>query len=529
MQKGKRHIPANEKLPLGSVGDVIGEICKALKAASFYPENHPLRNDIITRAYGLLLGAINNRDLSLVITRNGISSAEGRPRVENTLAAKALARELFTREIQRLSFLPDLSLREFELFLSLLMTEPQKIVTGGGMEKILTELGIRSIIVNEIDISTVFTKKTVSGEEPPEASHETNEYRETVSLDDFLPFEQLEEMDLDEIIEAMGKEEDDGRYSGLAGMLATKARILTTQRLFDELTPVLLFLAKQNADAAKSSTKQASALGALKDLADSTVTDFLLKQLQDRNFNSRETVYLILNRLGEKAVEPAIRRLINAGDIHSRKAIAIALVRIGTPAVPLLSSYLKDPKWYVVRSMLAILGEIGCRDCIKELRPVMLHEDVRVRKEAIRCLTKSGGPEAVNMILELLADRDQSIVKQAIFSLGILKNEKAVDALMGIVGKRDVFLKSLPLKKEAVRAIGVIGSRKALPFLMKLAAKRRWFAVARWRELKVSAIEAIALTDGESAFDFLLSMSSQDGVVGKACRAALDSINGKLA
>jgi HEAT repeat protein len=527
MSTGKSHIPSDAKLPYGSGGDAVAEICKALKASSFYPENHPLRNNIINRAYNFLIGAINGRDLSLVITLNGLSSAEGRPPVENTLAAKTLARELFTREIQRLSFLPDLSLMDFELFLSLLMTDPQKIISDGGMENILAELGIRSIITNEIDITAVFTKKSASEQESSEASAGINEYRETVAPADFLPPDQMEEMKIDEIIEALKKEEDDGRYDRLAGILQSKARIVKTQGLFSELVPILLFLINQSSDTVKSPSQQASAQGVFEDLAEGTATDHLLEKLKERDFNSRETVYLILNRLGEKAAGPAIRNLINSGDIHSRKAIATALVRIGSPAVPSLTSFLQDPKWYVVRSMLTILGEIGCRDCIKELHPVIYHDDARVRKEAVRCLTKTGGPEAADTLLELLADRDPSIVKQAIFSLGILKNEKAVDGLMAIVGKRDIFLKSLPLKKEAIRAIGVIGSRKTLPALMKLATKRRWFAADRWQELKISAIEAIAMTDGQSAFDFLLSMSAHKGAIGRTCRDALNSINGK--
>ncbi len=525
MSTGKSHIPPDTKLPHGSGGDAVAEICKALKASSFYPENHPLRIDIIDRAYKILMETVNGRDLSLVITLNGLSSPEGHPPVENTLAAKTLARELFTREIQRLSFLPDLSLKEFELFLSLLMMDPQRIISEGGMEKILVDSGIRGIVTNEIDITAVFTKKSTAGQESPEASGGITEFRETLAPADFLPPDQIEEMAIDEIIEALKKEDNDDRYARLAAILLSKARVVKTRGLFSELVPTLLFLLNQSSDSVKSPLQQASAQDVFDDLAEGTVTDYLLEKLKERDFNSKETVYLILNRLGEKAVAPAIRILISSGDIHSRKAIATALVRIGGPAVPSLCSFLMDSRWYVVRSMLAILGDIGSSDCIGRLHTVIYHEEARVRKEAVRCLTKIGGSEAVNLLLEVLPDRDPSIVKQAIFSLGILKNDKAVDALLAIVGKRDMFLKSLPLKKEAVRAIGVIGSRKSLPALIKLATKRHLFAADRWQELKISAIEAIAMTDGQSAVDFLLSMSASDGAVGNACRDALDSIN----
>src|ERR1035438_3227731 len=82
---------------------VLAEIYKAFKAVAFYPPNHPLRNKVLLNAYQTI---ISSGGISLIVQRNGLSFADPAVTVENTLAVAALAKELFSREIQRLTLLP---------------------------------------------------------------------------------------------------------------------------------------------------------------------------------------------------------------------------------------------------------------------------------------------------------------------------------------------------------------------------------------------------------------------------------------
>ena len=60
-------------------------------------------------------------------------------------------------------FLPELSCSDFTKFLEMLAQEPQRIISEGGVVKVLCQLGVTTIVANEINISAVFTKRT-SGE-----------------------------------------------------------------------------------------------------------------------------------------------------------------------------------------------------------------------------------------------------------------------------------------------------------------------------------------------------------------------------
>lgn len=518
-------------------GEAVAELYKALKASFFYPEKHPLRNDILNRAYNFLIRLMNGSDFSLVITRNGFSASEGGLPVANSLMAKALARELFLREIQRLSFLPGLSFQELQDFLSLLTVDPQKIVASGGMEKILAERTIRNIITNEIDISAVFTKRYVSDAEAAAPWLETGGAQgmpaETglvpPEIMDLVPLDDIADMEIDEIFSAMETEPTDKRYLQLAELLSVKAQLLKEQNQFEELVPLVLALLSQGLDPMRSQSQRDGALAVFVQIASGEMTRYLLFQLENREFEDKDSAYLILQHLGDKAVPAAIQRLNIADTIHSRKALATALARIGKPAVPSLLAMLNDAKWYRVRAMLTILGEIGSSDSIEGLKHTVYHVDDRVRKEAIRCLTKIGGPGAAEILVDLLSEKDPSILKQVIFSLGILKSDKALDPLIRITKKSDIFLKSLSLKKDALQTIGLIADRRVLPYLEKMACKRYWFAPKRGEELRVAVIAVIGQLGDESSLDFLRKMSAKGGPIGRACKAASDSISQRTA
>ena len=505
----------------------LGETCKALKAISFYPGNHPLREKVLHGAYQAMANLAKEGRVSMIVQRNGLFFAGQEAAVDNTPMTKALAQELFAREIQRLTLLPELSLGDFTGFLLLLALEPQKIIAAGGLAGMLTKRGIQTVIVNEIDISAVFTRKKV-GEAADEADakgtnveedHEQDIDQSEVSLPDHL-----NELSIEELIALMSTETHDIKYRQLARMLLAKGQPLKLEGDFDRLFPILLRLVEQNADATMSLARRESALMVLQQLALGEMTEHLLCHLEDDDFGQNENVYLILNQLGGEVVDALIRRFVAVGSKFSRKSLTTVLLRIGPPAEPSLIELLKDGRWQVVHAAVAILGELGSRDAVKGLALTASHSDNRVRMETIRSLATIGGMEATAVLIDLLRDNNQAIGIQAITWMGNTRNHRALQPLLQLVMKRDVLGKSLTLKKEALLAIGRIGGRRALDPLFRLVKKRYWIAPGRWDELKLLAVEAIGNLGGESAREFLEKVSARGGRLGRASSAALETM-----
>lgn len=499
-------------------GAVLAQVYKAMKTIGFYPKGHPLRAENLRHAHNAMTNLLNATELSLVINRSGFSAQDGGASVENNPMTLALARELFIRRVKRITFLGDLSLEDLRLFLLLLAIDPQQIVTDGGMEKLMTKGGIKTIWANEIDLSIIWEKRQAMKTIVDTAIAEAHDWPQSIAA------ENEDALSIEEMIALMDAERDDNRYLQLARMLAVKTEELKKQAAFASLFPVADALAIQSADEARSTVQKEYALLTLEQVTIGEMMDVLLQQLESKGFGKTEMIYRIIKQLGEKAAYAVIQRLCIADGLFARKALATALVKIGPPAAPFLVSMLNDDRWYVVRNMVAILGEIGCQHCLNDLKPSAYHSDQRVRKEAVRAIAKIGGKEAETIISGLLADRDTVIVKQAINSLGVMKSQSAVQSLITLVTRQDIFLKSFALKKDALLAIGRIGDRRASRHLLSLLETRHWLAWNKWEELQITAAEALGQLGDESALPVLRARGAQGGPLGTACNEAIDNI-----
>jgi HEAT repeat protein len=509
-----------------NVATALGDLFKGIKALSFYPEGHPLRHEILQRAFQAVRSLMNGEALCLIVHRNGLSLAGGDGEIENAPMAISLAKELFSREIQRLTLLPELTPGDFTEFLLLLSMEPQKILGEGGMTGLLNQRGIRTVIANEIDIAAVFTKRTTGESTEETASEGKGEGKgggSATPLDE-VSLPSLKDPSIEELLALMETEHNDTAYGNLARMLVAKGQALKGEGNFDRLFPLLLGLLNQNADQMRSAPCRVKALEAFRHLALNEMAEHLLDHLEDEDFRQREIVYLILNHLGGEMVASIIERIVATESPFAKKTLATALLRIGPPAIPPLLEILKDGRRSFVRAAVAVLGEMGNRDAVRGLSLTVYHVDNRIRIDAIHSLARIGGKEGTEVLMDLLRDSNRAIRRQVILWLGITRNERGVQPLLTLINERDIMGKSLTLKKEALLAIGRIGDRRALEPLFRLVNTRRWLSPGRWQELKILAVEAIGRVGGDSAREFLKKTEAHGGSIGRACLAALEAM-----
>lgn len=534
---------------LGSEGARTGcsaslvELYKAFKAMTFYPEGHPLRGQILLRSHQALLRSTAERELAVLIGRTGLSLADREEQIEQTRLITALARELFAREIQRLTFLPNLGFDQFTTFLDILSYEPQRISAEGGMARLLTQRGVHGVITNEIDIAAVFTRKSVgeSGDGPGTAAGgagdvsaqpvaavvsgpDSSSAGHTEGVAAAAPPDRLEELTIGQLLAAMAAENDDGRYRRMAFLLTGKGQSLKLEKDFDGLFVVLLELLNHNAETGRSELQRQTAMMTFRELGCGIMVEHLLDHLQDALFCRQERVYLVLHHCGAGCVDAIVARTAVADSEPVKKNLLTALLRIGVAAVPVLQELLQNATWQVARVAAAVLGELGSRDGVPGLAVAARQGDVRVRNEAIRSLARIGGREATETLVDLVRDENRGIGRQAILWLGISRNEKAVQPLLELVLARDLFCKSALLKKEALLALGRIGDRRVVIPLCGFARKRRLLAADRWQTVQVVALETLARLGGHDAAACLSHLARRRGSLGTVCRNLLASL-----
>ena len=500
----------------------LAETSKALKAFSFYPENHPLRRQILDSAYETVLALAATGSVSLIVQRGGFSLAGGRSAIGSNPMTRALAQELFSRELQRLTIFPEISRDDLSGFLTILALPPQKIAEEGGVGELLTRNGIATVVVNQIDVTAVFTKKKAGEAEEETAAEELPETREPeAEQPQGAHVQQPGEPGLDELLAALVAERDEERYAQLARLLLKKALPLKQDGNFDRLYLVLMRLVRQVEDPERSAACRDAARGTLQQLCAHEMTEHLLNHLEDVDFPHKEHLCRILKHAGAEAAEAVAKRLAASGGRAARKALATALVRIGPSAQAKVLPLLKDGKIAVVQAAVAVLGEIGSREAVKGLTVTIHHPDNRVRMESIRSLARIGGMEATAALLSLVHGADEATAVQAITWLGTCRNQGALEPLLRLIARRDLMGKLQALKKEALHAVGRIGDRRALIPLFKLVKKRHLIAPTRHLDLKLAAVEAVAALGGEQARAFLNELSNGEGELARPAQVVL--------
>ena len=182
--------------------------------------------------------------------------------------------------------------------------------------------------------------------------------------------------------------------------------------------------------------------------------------LKDSDWVVRREAAITLGEMGdERCVEP-LGHALRDGDWQVREVAIDGLGQIGSPAVELLIKLLRD--WDVRKYAIAALGKI--RD-ERVLDPLMLQlKNDEFKDDAVNALVELGEP-ALSRLINALKDKDENVRKQAVLALGRIKHVEAIDPLIDMLADSDWFTRLT--SAAALEAIGNERGREAIKPLMK--------------------------------------------------------------
>jgi len=512
--------------------DALGSINRALRAWKFYPKGHPVRKTSIQQAHVAMLSLLDGNNLSLNSGRTDFSFPDGEVLKDSTRMSSSLSYELFIRRVRNITFLYDLRQEDLLDLLRLLTIPPEVVQKSGGMDKLMLEHGIRTIWVNEFDLSVIHGRRRgveFAGNSPQALDEIENnpgleavaDPEETVVFEDaHNPVNQLQLL-LGRLIAAA----DDDLYLLLVRQAVDCTDALKARHELAALFPLVELLTDQANDPGRGEGLRKTARYGLEQLASGDeFLGFLLEGMDQANSLSHEAALAILTAAGPRAVFLMVEKIGTIDNLAVRKTLSTLLVCLGEPAVPSLLEMMGDTRWYIVRNLSAILGDIGAHEAVPALQKCLLHSDLRVCKEAIRSLAKIGGRDAETAIIEVLRGNDPSLFPQVIASLGGLKSRNALVDLMRIVCSHDLFLKHLLLKIDALGAIAMIGDRQVVPILVDILSKGHIVVPGRWKQLKIAIAGCLARLGDSRALPELKNRASDPGELGRACAEAVETI-----
>jgi len=170
-----------------------------------------------------------------------------------------------------------------------------------------------------------------------------------------------------------------------------------------------------------------SAASTLRELADPTITVILLPYTYSADRRIRSSA---VNALGFKDNTRAVGRLAKIAEDKSENSSTR-------------------------ETAVAALGRIGDPDAVDSIIQALADGEYSVRRRAARALGKIGSPRAVPALIEAVKDANSSVVKHAATSLGNMGDNRAALAIVQLFDRKDalkVTASSMPFANVAIVA-----------------------------------------------------------------------------
>ncbi len=517
---------------LQGILDALGSVHRALRSWKFYPPGHPSRKVRIRQAHAAMLLMLDGNELSLNSGRTNFSFPDGEVIKDLTHISASLSYEFFIRRVQKITFLHDLSEEDLLDFLRILTTPPDTVQKSGGVEKLLAEHGVRTIWINEFDLSIISARRQdmASFGKTPQTIDEVESglglewvAEPTQTVDNAADLSPSDELQV--LLGRLAATMDEDLYLMAVRQAVACSDALKSLNDLAALSPLVELLAKHANDPARGENMRECARFGLEQLAmGDELLNYLLDRTEEAGTLSRQALLAVLTATGPAGISLAVIKMGSTANLSARKELSSLLVGMGGAAVPVILRMMRDNRWYMVRNLSAILGDIGMPEAVPELQQCLQHSDTRVCKEAIRSLAKIGGKEAESAIIGVLNGNNPLLFPQVVASLGGMQSRRALVELLQIVSSGDMFLKNLALKLDALSAMAMIGDRQAVPILTKILARRHIFVRGRWEQFKIALAGCLARLGDSRAVPVLKKYASDSGALGKACAEAVETI-----
>jgi HEAT repeat protein len=224
--------------------------------------------------------------------------------------------------------------------------------------------------------------------------------------------------------------------------------------------------------------------------------ELLGKVIKDNGKGESELILQYFQLLTKQAVEPLCHLLGELDSGKWRKVICDQLAKLCQEDIQPLSKFLSDQNTLLVCHILYVLGKIEHPSTVKYLKNLVVHEDPKVREEALQVLIKFG-EKGKDLILKFLEDSLAGIRGKASLSLARIAKNEAVKPLLDIILSEDFYKRDFNEKASFFRALAETGSKEAIPILEKIAKKRRWFQKAKWDEMRLCAGNSLKIMEAD--------------------------------
>lgn len=271
------------------------------------------------------------------------------------------------------------------------------------------------------------------------------------------------------------------------------------------------------ADAGEKGSLQEAPVALAQLLTTPSVAGRLAQQLgAARHEEPRERLVRVCGRLGREMAVALGDALSETDDRAARRTYMDTLIALGADGMAVMSEMVADPRWFVVRNAVLVLGEAGGERAVQHLTMTLAHDDPRVRKETLIALARIGGDDAVMLVPGKLEDPDPDVREAAAMAVGALRIARAERTLLARLEAEEV----QDVTVAVLRALGQLGDPGAVQAIEKRAVGS--FFSRPPTEIRVAAYRALAAIGTPHAMSLLREAAEdKDPAVKRMARSLL--------
>ena len=231
--------------------------------------------------------------------------------------------------------------------------------------------------------------------------------------------------------------------------------------------------------------------------------------------------------LGDPGVDWLNLTLAESQQRKTRRLLAEAIAHLCRDNPERLAPWLSDPRWYVVRNVVHILGWIGGNQIIGLLQVALRHPEPRVRQEVVAALGQADLAVARPLLLNMLEGADTRMFCSVLHHLSIARDEKTSNLMLTFLVDPEFEQRPLEERRAVYSTLAATGGDEVVPALEAELHRGNW--LSRFQEVHRQAVARCLARVGTPLARAVLERGarSKRAPVRKACEDALAGFEGR--
>ena len=304
-----------------------------------------------------------------------------------------------------------------------------------------------------------------------------------------------------QVLLAMLEEEDNAEcYSTVCDSLAGLLPKLLNQRHYALAERALqTFKDHSTEEGGKSEAQREKAGEIFARFYDQKTLRNLVRDSLSRTEEDAEAIGRLLKLGGKETISGLLETLAKEKSRRVREQLVQILAAMGEDVLEDIKEHLTDERWYFVRNLVLIIGEVGDPRFIPHLKATLAHEDPRVRSETILALMNMQDEAVVKLLITATYDSDLEVRLFATYLLGAPGRSKTRARLEELLRLSNWRGQNTDVIQTAAIALGQLGNTGSIAALKEVSGRRPWLFRKRRRKPREAAAWAVAQLEGNDA------------------------------